>query len=77
MRFFHSSRGVIGSTYQTQDGKHYVRTPWGHRVLDAAVGPSVYGLQVSFVKAITRVRLTALLSGLAGLVVGVLLTVVL
>ena len=61
---FHSSRGPIGSIYRTQDGKHYARTPFGHRELDPSVGPSLAGRQVFYNRVMqSYVRATLWIAG--------------
>lgn len=63
---FHPTRGPNGSIYQTFDGKTYVRTPFGTRVVDSTVGPSLFYAY--------RLRHRTLVLGmLCSLVVGVVL----
>ena len=73
---FFPSRGVHGSTYMTSDGQVYVRTPWGTRKLDAAVGHPIHSLQTAFVRITTRRRLIHAAFAIGGLIVGVVLMLV-
>jgi hypothetical protein len=73
---FHPARGLYGTTYQTQDGTTYVRTPWGTRVLDNAVGPCIHEAQRIFARATSMRRLIHAVAFVVGLGVGILVTFV-
>jgi len=73
---FHPSHGPIGSVFQTQDNAVYVRTPWGLRKVDGAVGPSLILAQSGHVM-LHQVRrkmilVTGLVAFIGGLVIGLL-----
>lgn len=71
-RFF-PSRGPHGSIYQTSDGVTYVRTPFGTRKLDPAVGPSLYSLQLMFIRATTMRRLVHAACLVVGFIIGAII----
>jgi hypothetical protein len=68
---FHPARGLYGTTYQTADGKTYVRTPWGIRELDAAVGPTIHEAQRIFARATAMRRFVHAVAFVVGLVLGI------
>lgn len=71
---FYPTRGVHGSTYMTSDGVVYVRTPWGTRRLDAAVGHPIHSLQSAFVRITTRRRLIHTAFAIGGIIVGAIIS---
>lgn len=68
--FFYPSKGLYGTVYQTADATVYVRTPWGTRRLDNAVGPCIYEAQRIFARATAMRRLIHAVSFVIGLAVG-------
>lgn len=73
----HPSRGPVGSCYQTHDQQVYVRTPWGSRKVDNAVGPALMMAQYHHtILHQLRRRLmltTGLVAFIAGAVAGALI----
>jgi len=74
---FHPARGQYGTTYQTADGATYVRTPWGTRRLDNAVGPCIHEAQRIFARATTMRRFVHAVSFVIGLAIGIVITALL
>jgi hypothetical protein len=70
---FHPARGQYGTTYQTADGKTYVRTPWGTRVLDNAVGPCIHEAQRIFARATSMRRFVHAVYFVVGISLGAIL----
>lgn len=68
---FHPSRGLYGTTYQTADAKTHVRTPWGIRELDSAVGPVIHEAQRIFARATSMRRFIHAVCFVVGLAVGI------
>ena len=68
---FHPARGQYGTTYQTDDGVTYVRTPWGTRVLDNAVGPCIHEAQRIFARATSMRRLIHAVYFVGGIALGI------
>jgi hypothetical protein len=72
----HPSRGPFGSVFQTQDQQVYVRTPWGLRKVEAAVGQSLVAAQAKndLLHSLRRrlIFVTGLSAFAVGLVVGIL-----
>lgn len=73
---FHPARGLYGTTYQTADGKTYVRTPWGIRELDTAVGPSIHEAQRIFARATSMRRFVHVVFFVVGSVIGYLVSLI-
>lgn len=70
----HPSRGPIGSTYKTQDGKVYCRTPFGIRLsADTGVMQSVWNFQQNVSRVIKYQRRIGLYGLLVGLGCGIAL----
>jgi hypothetical protein len=67
---FHPARGQYGTTYQTQDGKTYVRTPWGTRALDNAVGPCIHEAQRIFARVTSMRRFVHAVYFVVGIALG-------
>lgn len=63
---FHPTRGPVGSVFQTQDQQVYVRTPWGFRKVDVAVGPSLVLAQDKHKMLHSLRRRLILFAGLVG-----------
>jgi hypothetical protein len=69
---FHAARGQYGTTYQTADAQTYVRTPWGVRKLDAAVGPCIHEAQRIFARATSMRRLVHVVAFVVGFTIGII-----
>lgn len=68
----HPSHGPTGSAFQTHDGKVYVRTPFGNRLLENPAGLAVYQKQRHSARTIVLLAKYRFLGALLGLVVGLI-----